>query len=344
MGVKQLARRGLARTIGGLGLSPALARVFGGPAAILAYHRVLDPAIHDLELVEPGMAVTKNAFANHLDLLRSRYRVIKLDELVRTLLTGEKLLPGTVVITFDDGWLDTYEVAYPLLRKAGLPATVFVPSGLIGTDHPFWFSRAAALAAGVWQRRESLVRAFPEERMPAAAKFLPELLLKNLSRPAFVHAALAGCKQAPPDQRDAVIDFFDELVDRKPTLRRELVTWDELREMAEDVFDVGSHTSTHVMLTEVGPVMAKVELEESCRIIAEKLGRGPTSLCYPNGDNDESIRRLAARVGFACSLTTDPGFIKPPLDLHALPRLGVHQGIAPDADGLALLLSGIVGL
>ncbi len=341
MGVKSLARKLAAGTIGGLGLAPALGRLTGGRAAILAYHRVLDPANDDLDLVEPGMFVTRETFADHCDYLAANCRVIGLSTLLRRLLTGEKIVRGTVALTFDDGWLDNFENALPVLRNRALPATIFVPTGLVDTRHRFWFSRAAAAAAGMWQRRASLIRAFPDQRMPAAAKFLMTLLVEQPKRPRFVQAALAACKNVSPEAREEVVAFMEELAEDKLPSRRELVTWDELRQMAQGGFEIGSHTVNHVILTQCDSSTARAELELSRRQIVEQLGAASPVFCYPNGDHNASLRQLVARSGYAGALTTAAGFADRHPDLFALPRLGVHQGVAPSANGLALLLTGL---
>ncbi len=335
--MKRIMRRAAAGAIGGLRIAPLVNRVFGGRAAILAYHRVIDPALYDIDTLEPGMAVSREAFAAHLELLGRRYHVVPLDTLVRQRLTGEETPRGTVVLTFDDGWLDTYQTAYPLLKRAGLPATVFVPTALVGSRERFWFSRAAEAAAEIWHTADCVLAVKPM----GETFFVASLLAQRLSRPAFIAAVLAACKEQPPERREVTIDKLVELAAFKPRTDRELVDWDELRRMAGDVFEVGSHTATHVMLTEIDLAMGKVELEESRRTIAEQIGKPATSLCYPNGNHDEGVRRLAKACGFTCALTTTSGFADPPIDLHALPRIGVHQDVAARASGLELLLTGL---
>jgi len=341
MGVKHALRRAAARTVGGLRLEKTLGRLAGGRAAILAYHRVLDPADQDLDAVEPGMYVTRDAFRSHLDLLRDRTRIVPLAELARQLLTGGKPPRGTVALTFDDAWLDTYQVAYPLLRAAGLPATVFVPTALVDAGHRFWFSRAAAAIKHLYIRREGLRAAFPDEKMPAEARFIMDVLADNPSRTAYFQRIMTGCKELGEEARAATLDFLEVLAGKIDVPRRDLADWEELRLMSRDVFEIGSHTARHLLLTQLDSEGVKRELSESRESIAARLGRPPASFCYPNGNYTPQIAKLVARAGYACAVTTAAGFADPPADIYALPRLGVHQGVAPDADGLALLLSGI---
>lgn len=341
MGVKHTLRRAAAHTIGGLWLDKTLAWLTGGRAAILAYHRVLDPAEHDLDAVEPGMFVTRETFRAHLDFLRRRYRIVPLTEVVRQLLTGEKPQRGAVALTFDDAWLDTYQVAYPLLRAAGLPATVFVPTGLVDAGHRFWFSRAAGAIKEIYRRREMLRAAFPDEKMPAEAHFVMDVLAENPSRTSYFQRIMAGCKDLTDEARGTTLAFLEILAEKADEPRSDLADWEQLRLMNRDVFEIGSHTVGHRLLTQLDGESVKRELMESRDTIAARFGKPPASFCYPNGNYTPSITRHVARAGYACAVTTAAGFADPPADLFALPRLGVHQGVAPDAAGLALLLSGI---
>jgi peptidoglycan/xylan/chitin deacetylase (PgdA/CDA1 family) len=343
MGVKSAIRRGASRVVGGLGLDRPLAKLKGGRAMILAYHRVLDPATCDLDGVEPGMYVTKDAFADHLRLLEDRYTVVPLAHIVQRHLTGEELEPGTVAITFDDAWLDTYEVAYPLLRRFGMPATVFVPTGLIDADHHFWFSRAAVLIGKIYQRREKLRANFPDDEMPVAGGFIMDVLVANPSRSGYFARIMESLKQLGDFQRDTVIDFLETLVGQAVELPRELCSWDELREMAAANFEIGSHTAGHAIMTQLTVEQVRRELETSKETIIERIGRPPASFCYPNGNYNETIKRQVQRAGYVCAVTTQSGFADPPTDLFELPRPGVHQGVAPDGDGLAFLLTGMGG-
>lgn len=96
------------------------------PVSILTYHsigRPLDP-----------YTISPEAFARHVRFIRDRYTVLPLQD-IAGYLEDERPDSRAVVITFDDAFLDFYEVAYPILRKSAIPCTVFVPSGLIGESN-----------------------------------------------------------------------------------------------------------------------------------------------------------------------------------------------------------------
>ena len=98
---------------------------------ILALHRVVTEAAWSQSLYKP-MMVTEGQFESLLDMIRRNYHPVSLSAAVRQIRQGRKFRPGTVAITFDDGYLDVYQHAYPLLKAYDIPATLFLTTGVIG--------------------------------------------------------------------------------------------------------------------------------------------------------------------------------------------------------------------
>jgi peptidoglycan/xylan/chitin deacetylase (PgdA/CDA1 family) len=138
-----VARSYLRRALGA-GLAAA-ARLRGrrAEARIIYYHRI-DDEMH-------RSCVTPAAFRAQMQLLRDRgHRVVPLADLARGLTGREPFAPGTVAITFDDGFADNYEHAFPVLAGLALPATVFVTTGAIGGELRVLRDRAGGIPALTW--------------------------------------------------------------------------------------------------------------------------------------------------------------------------------------------------
>src|SRR5512134_2690195 len=100
------------------------------------YHAVLTSplAVPDWCFLDAGV------FREQLEYLARRFEVVSLHEAVRRLKNRMVTRP-TAAITFDDGFQSVHDVAFPILKRMGLPATVFVATGLVGTDDTTWYCR-----------------------------------------------------------------------------------------------------------------------------------------------------------------------------------------------------------
>ena len=109
------------------GAAGLLRRDFRSKMIIVAFHRVRD------DLPEDGLTVSSAKFEKFCEFFRSQFKVVPLAEQVAAC-GSDKNMGGTLSITFDDGYRDNFEVAAPILRKLGLPATFFVTTGFIGSQ------------------------------------------------------------------------------------------------------------------------------------------------------------------------------------------------------------------
>src|SRR5262249_36518048 len=112
---KSTVRRGLASIYNLTGLCRARHR---GKVLILMYHRVLPEAELQKRYVQPGMYVLNHVFEEHVQFLQEQFQVLSFNELLDHW-NKKEWDPRRLycVITFDDGWLDNYLYAYPILRE-----------------------------------------------------------------------------------------------------------------------------------------------------------------------------------------------------------------------------------
>lgn len=137
--MKSLARRAAYRALAGSGVLAyqRYRKVHRGAgwATILVYHTLADR--HD------GITIRPRLFREILAMLKRDYHVISTSELVTRLRQGGPFTGREVVITFDDGYLDNYEIAAPALAELGLPATFYLTAGYVGTTRQFPWDAAA---------------------------------------------------------------------------------------------------------------------------------------------------------------------------------------------------------
>jgi peptidoglycan/xylan/chitin deacetylase (PgdA/CDA1 family) len=135
-GVRQLAGR----------LAPALLRLPREPSLlILMYHRVLPAHGAEAAREEPGMWVAPETLRMHGQVLREFFEPVHLDAWLQSAARGARLPRRAVALTFDDGWRDNFDFAFPVLKELDLPATIFLVSQRIGGGYDSWPNRLGAL-------------------------------------------------------------------------------------------------------------------------------------------------------------------------------------------------------
>lgn len=287
-------------------------RLDGSRAAVLLYHRVLPREVAERRAVEPGMYVTPESFALHLDWLAADFRVLPLHEILSRLAAGQPLPSGACAITFDDGWRDNADYALPELARRGVPATLFAVSERVGTPGAFWPDEVC----------RSLAAVSPERRSEVAR----ELGAAPGNDP--VTALLDALKRVPEAERGARLEVLRAATPPQEPFGRELCDWDELARLAAAGVEVESHGATHAILTGLPDEEARRELRASRETLRERGHGRHDLLAYPSGAHDARTAQIAREVGFRAALTTEPGLLRAKLDPLALPRVSLHQDVS----------------
>lgn len=299
-------------------------RLDGTRAAVLLYHRVLPEERARREAVEEGMYVTPASFAGHCDWLAECFRVLPLHEIVTRLADDKPLPPLACALTFDDGWRDNFEHALPELERRGLPATIFVVTGRVGSPGAFWPDEVCRRLAPLPPARRSALAG----RLGARAGGDP------------VQALLAHLKALSEAERPAVLDALRAETPDPGGPERELCGWDELAALARGGVDVESHGATHAILTGLPEADVERELRESREALRAR-GHGRHALfVYPSGGHDERVCRLTRAAGYRAAFTIEPGLADRAADPLRLPRLGLHEEIARTRSELLFRIPG----
>jgi peptidoglycan/xylan/chitin deacetylase (PgdA/CDA1 family) len=243
--------------------------------------------------------------------LKRRYRIVDLDEAVEIVRGRTAMSRPSVLLTFDDGYRDNFDQAYPVLRAHGVSGAFFLPTSFIGTGLLPWWDKIAFVVKN--SKRSRIALEYPE---PAAFDLAPPLrensiaaILKLFKRPSvtdterFIRELETACGfERPADSAE-----------------RCFLNWDEAREMQRNGMRFGSHTRSHDILSKLPYSGQLEELRESRRALESELGRAIDTLAYPVGQpdtfNDDTFKALAeARYSTAFSFYSGaniPGKIHP---------------------------------
>jgi peptidoglycan/xylan/chitin deacetylase (PgdA/CDA1 family) len=280
---------------------------------ILKYHRIASPDTSPH--LDPALvSATPESFRNQMEHLAGRYAPVSLRQVVEAFTGGAPLPRGAVHVTFDHGYRDFGETAWPILRELGIPVTLFVPTAYPGcAGREFWWDRVRrAMVAG------RLAHAGPS---PGTLALAPD---RPLHGPAAIGSARELLEDLPHDEAEELADRIcaAAAVPRAPEDRR-VLSWHELRVLGREGVTFGSHTHHHVSLPAVGEARRRWEIRRSLDDLHRDLHMEDAALSYPYGAVDDDVIRVAREEGCVLGFTGQEGVNRPgttdPMRLMRIP-------------------------
>jgi peptidoglycan/xylan/chitin deacetylase (PgdA/CDA1 family) len=253
-------------------------------------------------------------FEMHMALLAAEFNVLPLGEAAARL-AGGRLPARAASITFDDGYADNEQIALPILKRLGLPATFFVSSGFSGGGAMF---------------NDVVIETV--RHAPAGAHDLSELGLgshrfdDSASRRAAIDALIGQIKYRAPAERAALAAQLPSAL-RSTMPKNLMMTPAQIRRLHDEGMEIGAHTVNHPILASIGEDQARAEILGSKRQLEEITGAPVTVFAYPNGRPGRDYRaehvRLVQEAGFRAAVSTLGGVAHSGSDLFQLPRYGL---------------------
>jgi peptidoglycan/xylan/chitin deacetylase (PgdA/CDA1 family) len=284
------------------------------PPAILLYHRVAR-----IEHDPWGLAVPPDLFADQMEALSRRRRVVPLDDLAADLERGRAPV-NCIAITFDDGYADLLHEALPAMRRFGCTATLFLTTGALDTDG-FWWDRLSDAIFGPQRLPDRLTLGSDAKR------FRWEGSGESRERGALHMALWRRLRGLDPVARERELADVESWAGRqraRDRARDRILTTGELRELAASgAFAIGAHSISHPPLPELTRHEKAAEIAGSRRRCEEILGRPVTSFAYPFGEMDAQCREEVRRAGFRFACSTVPQPVRTTSPRFALPRISV---------------------
>jgi len=338
--IKRIAAEVIYRS--GLGL-----RLHKGKVVILMYHRVLKDNDETINYIQPGMYVTESSFDKQMKFIHEAYQVISLQTLLDAWKSGG-LDPNNkyCVVTFDDGWLDNYENAFPILRKYGIPATIFLATSFVGTNQWFWPDKISYLfqIRDKSELRELLKKSKESSQPDRVLETMVAILEDNFSleKLALMDKVIEGVKRHADADIHSAIDSTLRSIGENTSLKRITLNWDEIKEMSKSGVSFGSHTCSHKLLIHMPADKIQVELKESIAAIKEKDVKYVPVFCYPNGYYNDMVQKIVEKSGCEAAVTTRFGVENASgLSRFNLYRIGIHNDISSHISLFSFHLSGL---
>lgn len=286
---------------------------------IACYHRVTDDYERSARHSIAPMLVSRETFEQHLDWISSHYNIVSLDTLVAKMERGSEDCGSLAAITFDDGYADVYANAFPILKRKGIPAAMFVVSDLVSTSRLQAHDELYLLIAGAMEQWQTPCKTLIEYLDVIGINPDKDMLTSCGSDPFPVTRLVLEAANK------AEIDSLLELLRGRVVVAREILNeflsldWERLREMEAANFTIGSHTRTHPLLPHELPGAVKEEVEGSLRLMQQHLNRPVRHFAYPNGSFSRLAVEAVAGAGYASAYTTCK-HVDPDYPLLTIPR------------------------
>jgi len=299
---------------------------------ILAYHRIDDPEC-DPQL----LAVSPDNFREHLDVLKRDYQ----SDSLRTCSSGLSTKRPLVALTFDDGYVDNFQVARPILEQANVPATFFVTSGFVDTGREFYWDELAAMLLGhnlpsgqlaltigmdqhVWEFTDTDLSGCP------VGWNVTQDTSTSIRQNAYAFLC-AKLKWLPDSERQRILDRIAGFC-KMPRPRRDAYRVMQSHELAElsksNLIEIGAHTVSHPSLPALAHEAAVNEIAQSKKELEAVLGKVVTSFAFPYGEvtdfNNATLTALQ-NIGFERACINCPGLLVRRTQAMLLPRFIVRN-------------------
>jgi len=298
--VKTTTKEGVKKILVSSGVLRLSGRLVSPRIVILGYHSIQEqPEVYANSI---GLGITHSAslFESQMELIARKYTPVSLEE-IRLILEGNKHLPKhAVAVTFDDGYSDNYEIADPILRRHGIPATFYLTTDWIGTREAPWFCRlrhafattkknewSGAVGGQVWE--------------PSDSK----------SRNDALQAAFDMVSSKSGDACRAAVQTIEQDLDVEPLAPPAgfMMSWDQARKLLHSGHIVGSHTMSHPNVAHISDEgIVHAELDRSKRRIEQELNTAVLHFSYPhpalNPQWTQRTIEITLETGYRTAVTT----------------------------------------
>lgn len=295
-------------------------------AVVLMYHRVLPSSLIEKTFSSNGIVVSEKSFEMQLTFIKQNFELVNLDSFVLFLDGKLNSTKPLCLITFDDGWLDNYDYAFPLLKRYNIPATIFLTHDFINKNEPFWQEKINRyIKTKMLEINPKNVEKFHMEILNEFT--LDKKIFRYLSHSDyFIKELVQYLKSQRYEKILDIVKYCDNngnCIDKYyPDV---FMNWEQVSEMKEYGINFESHGLTHKILPNLSEKEKYAEISKSKNMIGEKLTSSVESFSFPNGDYDELCINFVKECGYRLAFTTNVGYVDTKDDRFRLNRINIHD-------------------
>lgn len=307
------AKHWVKKAISGSSILDLAGRLAPTRAVILYYHSIVeDPRLTQHLL---GVSQSSAAFAAHMEIVARHYSPVTVEDIGQFVQSDRQLPRRAVAVTFDDGFLDNYEIALPILARFGIPASFYIMVNAVETGALPWYCRIRVAFSSTSEPNWSNPKNNRVHNLGSADE-------RNSAMVAAweIAARMTGTVQAE------FVARVEESLKIEPVNRPSfMMNWDQVRAVRKAGHIVGAHTLSHPNVGQVTLPEARSEIFGSKKKLEEKMGEEIAHFSYPhpalNPQWSKETLAITREAGFKSAVLTDRGPVRPGDDPLALKRI-----------------------
>ena len=285
-----------------------------GPCSVLMFHRIhRNGNIQNNVDPNSGLSISEKNFDQILKNLTKKYEIIPIDKILFRL--KKKSEKHCIVLTFDDGYLDNFELALPVLEKYNVPATIFITTRFLDGDcHMWWYE--------LWNiiKKNETIEIIKKNKVN-----LWKCITFNQKLKCFKDLRKIIIKLNYKDQNK----FLKEINQlKRPNFKNLCLNRDHILKLDQHpLITIGSHTHSHAVLSNETESFVGLEIKKSKEILEKIVGHEINYIAYPFGNLQEVNKRefeITKKLGYKLGFTTNCKKISIK-DIYSLPRIAVNE-------------------
>jgi len=333
--LRQLTKLAIATSLQYTGLlSYMRSRIMRDKAAVLMYHRIIPQEEAKYDYAPNGMVVTTSLFEKHIQYLAKHYHTVTINELCDILDKKEFISKKPLLaVTFDDGWLDNYTNALPILNKYNVPATIFIGCNFIDNKEWYWLERVKFVLAHAHktliekyidgEQRQQLQDLLSELNLDSIFQnFIPELGL-------YLNNVVQRVNKMDASDKKLFLTKVENIAELSNLINNQyFMDWEQVKSLSDKGIEIGAHTITHTDLTSLSIDLAEKEITESKSILESKLGYKINNFAFPYGKNNNDIQNYIKNSGYRSACSTINGLVDDGANHYHLKRINMHTDVS----------------
>lgn len=313
--MKYKIRKILEKTITILHLDKLLWCYLPSGLYVFNFHRI--GSKKDSEFARDVFSCSEASFENIIVEIKNNFKLVSTNELTTIIKNNNgKITERLALITFDDGYIDNYTIAYPILKKHEMTALFFLSTSLINSKKIAWWDEIAFML------RRSIGKSVSLPDKPFKIKLQEKII--EIQIQSFIQATKRERKTNIPKILDELRKTLPEAAKSLEGIPSLFMSWDNIKTMFDNNMEIGSHTISHQILTSLSKAEQEYEIFQSKKIIEDETSIIPYAFAYPVGSSncyDSTSKILCQNAGYLLAFNNQSGInriIKDPLDLYRI--------------------------